>query len=182
MATYLVVSAAEPVRRVPELIRLLRRDPDELVVVATPTAARWIDEPGIREATAWPLRTRQRAVDEPKVHPAATLVVAAPMTFSTINKWAAGINDNVALGVLNEALGAGVPIVAAPVTGPALAGHPAFARSLRTLADAGVVLTATDAVAGPDGWQPLLAKIRDLGELPPLRQHAPPPTPLRQGP
>ena len=168
MATYVVVSAAEPARRVHELLLLLRRDPRDLVVVTTPTAAEWIDQAQLRDATQWPLRTRQRSADEPKIHPPATLVVAAPLTFNTINKWAAGINDNVALGVLNEALGAGVAIVAAPVTGPALVGHPAFARSLRALADAGVILTATNAVAGPDGWQPVLAKIRDLGELWPL--------------
>jgi len=168
MATYVVVSAAEPARRIHELLALLQREPRDLVVVTTPTAADWIDERKVEEFTMWPLRNRQRRFDEPKIHPAATLVVAAPASFNTINKWAAGLNDDVALGVLNEALGAGLPIVAAPVTGPALASHPAFIRSLRTLAEAGVLLTATDAVSGPEGWQPVLAKIRELGEFPPL--------------
>jgi phosphopantothenoylcysteine decarboxylase len=72
-------------------------------------------------------------------------VVALPLTFNTINKWAAGINDNAALGVLNEALGDRLPIVASPVAKASLAAHPALARSLDTLASAGVTFTATNA-------------------------------------
>jgi phosphopantothenoylcysteine synthetase/decarboxylase len=159
VATYIVVSASPPARRIHELLALLRRDPGGLVVVSTPAATGWIDESKIKAFTAWPVRTRQRSADEPKIHPSPALVIAAPLTFNTINKWAAGINDNVALGVLNEALAARVPIVAAPVTGPVLAGHPAFARSVRILTEAGVEFTAPDAIAGPDGWQPILAKI-----------------------
>jgi phosphopantothenoylcysteine synthetase/decarboxylase len=159
VATYIVVSASPPARRIHELLALLRRNPRDLVVVSTPAATGWIDESKIQNFTAWPIRTRQRMADEPKVHPSPALVIAAPMTFNTINKWAAGINDNVALGVLNEALGARAPIVAAPVTGPVLAAHPAFARSVQILTDAGVDFTATDAIAGPDGWQSILARI-----------------------
>jgi flavoprotein len=35
--------------------------------------------------------------------------VVAPATFNTINKWAQGISDTLALGLLNEATGLGLP-------------------------------------------------------------------------
>src|SRR5215510_10655650 len=59
------------------------------------------------------------------VLPPATAFAAAPATFNTINKWAAGISDTLALGLLNEAIGLGLPIVAVPWPNAALARHPA---------------------------------------------------------
>jgi phosphopantothenoylcysteine decarboxylase len=166
----LVVSAALPAVRIHELLAQLHTDPRLVVVATTLTAASWIDEAHVRRYTAWPIRSIPRAVDEPKVHPTPNLVVAAPLTFNTINKWAAGINDNPALGVLNEALGDRVPIIAAPVTNPALAAHPAFARSLATLATAGVRLTATNAIVPADStdaynWQPILDLIEEARQV-----------------
>lgn len=165
--TWVVVSAAPPAVRIHELLALLRTDPRLIVVATTTTAAAWIDEAQVRLYTAWPVRTAPRSHDEPKIHPEPDLVVAAPLTFNTINKWAAGINDNPALGVLNEALGGGIPIVASPVTNSALAAHPAFARSLDILAAAGVRLTATNAIVpasptDPYHWQPVLDLIEEV--------------------
>jgi phosphopantothenoylcysteine synthetase/decarboxylase len=136
------------------------------VLVTTPTAASWIDESRVSEFTAWPIRSTQRAVNEPKTYPAPNLVVAAPMTFNTINKWAAGINDNAALGVLNEALGDRVPIVASPVAKASLVAHPAFARSLDVLASTGVRLTATNAItsssdSGAYDWRAVLDAMKE---------------------
>lgn len=166
LVTWVVVSAAPPATRVHELLALLHVDPQLLVVATTPTAASWIDEDQVRTFTAWPIRSTPRSVNEPKVYPPPNLVVAAPLTFNTINKWAAGINDNAALGVLNEALGSQVPIIAAPVTNSALAAHPAYARSLDTLASAGVRLTATNALVPPSpgeayNWQPILELVEE---------------------
>jgi Phosphopantothenoylcysteine synthetase/decarboxylase len=165
--TWVVVSAAPPAVRIHELLAQLHTDPRLVVVATTATAAAWIDEAQVRPFTAWPVRSTPRSHDEPKIHPEPDLVVAAPLTFNTINKWAAGINDNPALGVLNEALGNRIPIIAAPVTNAALAAHPAFARSLDVLAAAGVRLTATNAIvpASPtDGyhWQPVLDLIAEV--------------------
>jgi hypothetical protein len=57
-----------------------------------------------------------------------------------INKWAAGISDTLALGLLNEALGLGLPVVAVPFPNVALARHPAFRRSVKELQALGVRL------------------------------------------
>lgn len=70
----------------------------------------------------------------------ANAVIAAPLTFNTLNQWAAGINDTLALGILNELLGEGLPIVAAPCVKAVLRRHPAYADSCKLLESCGVRL------------------------------------------
>jgi phosphopantothenoylcysteine synthetase/decarboxylase len=70
--------------------------------------------------------------------PPADAVVVAPATFNTVNKWAAGITDTFAAGLLCELTGVGVPIVAVPLVKDALARHLAFGRSLDVLRGMGV--------------------------------------------
>jgi hypothetical protein len=66
--------------------------------------------------------------------------VVAPATFNTVNKLAAGISDTLALGLLNEAVGTGLPIIAAPFPNQMLARHPAFVTSIAALRSWGVRL------------------------------------------
>ena len=56
------------------------------------------------------------------------------MTYNTVNKWAAGIADTFALGLLAETIGGKVPVTAVPWAKAALTRHPAFARSVELLA------------------------------------------------
>src|ERR1039457_6548509 len=79
-----------------------------------------------------------RIPDEPDELPSADAVVVAPATFNTVNKWAAGITDTFATGLLCELTGLGVPIVAVPLVKDALARHVAFGRSLEVLRGMGV--------------------------------------------
>jgi len=76
--------------------------------------------------------------DEPDVLPPADAMVVAPAIFNTVNKWAAGISDTLALGLLNEAVGLGLPLVALPFPNLALASHPAFRTSVELLRSYGV--------------------------------------------
>ena len=71
--------------------------------------------------------------------------MVAPATFKTINKWAAGISDILALGLLTEAIGKRLPVVALPFVNAAQAAHPAFQGSVDRLRAAGVQL-----LYGPD--------------------------------
>ena len=64
----------------------------------------------------------------------------APATFNTINKLAAGISDTLALGLVNEAVGLGLPIVAAPWPSIQLYRHPVFLRSIAALREWGVTV------------------------------------------
>lgn len=65
-------------------------------------------------------------------------MLVAPATFNTINKCAAGVNDSLALGLINEALGTpSVPLAVVPWVNPSLSSHPAYNASLGRLEDSG---------------------------------------------
>lgn len=159
----LVVCAAPPAAKVDELAELLRRDGWDVYPVLTEAATTWVDPAALETAAGHAIRTRPRGPQETKSLPQADAVIVAPATFNTINLWAAGVNNTAALGVLNEALGARIPIIASPYAKAVLATHPAFDRNLQLLTSAGVHLTATDALrpAAPNGpfqW----ARVLDL--------------------
>jgi phosphopantothenoylcysteine synthetase/decarboxylase len=150
---YLVVSAAPPVLRIEQFINSLRTEGWSACVIATPTAASWIDLDALAAATGCLTRVQPRPPRQKDSLPKADAVVAAPMTFNSINKWAAGVSDTLAMGVLNEMLGTEVPIIAAPCVKSVLRKHPAYARNITTLAEAGVMLLDPDVVTtrGEDG-------------------------------
>ncbi|MEH1165496.1 flavoprotein [Micromonospora sp. CPCC 205539] len=136
----LVVSAAPPVLRINELIDLLIGDGWRVCVTATPTAATWINQDALARQTGYPVRVEWRLPGDPEPHPAADATVVVPATFNVINKWALGINDNVALGILNQALGSRLPVYAFPNVKAELAAHPAYEVNLRQLAASGVAI------------------------------------------
>lgn len=65
-------------------------------------------------------------------------VICCPATFNTLNKWAAGINDSPALGILNDAVGLGTPTLVVPMVAERLCRHPVWPATLAFLNDAGV--------------------------------------------
>lgn len=135
---YVIVCGAPAAVRVDELIRLAQ-DAGWLVrVIATPMGGRFIDVALLTALTGDRVRTEFRMPDEPDELPAADAVVVAPATFNTVNKWAAGITDTFAVGLLCELTGLGVPIIAVPLVKDALARHVAFGTSLEVLRGMGV--------------------------------------------
>jgi hypothetical protein len=94
------------------------------------------------------VRSQYARPGAPRSHiPDAILV--APATYNTINKWAEGISDTYALGILAEAIGLEVPIVVLPFVNTALAGRAPFRRSVESLRAEGVRI-----LLGPGGFQP----------------------------
>lgn len=67
-------------------------------------------------------------------------VVVCPLTFNTANKMVAGVMDTPASGILCDALGSGMPVIAVPMVNDRLWAHPAWPHTLRTLEGAGVTL------------------------------------------
>jgi hypothetical protein len=68
------------------------------------------------------------------------------LTFTSVNKFAQGIADNFAVGLLCETVGYGVPVTVVPHCKPQLASHSAFTASLAALRGMGVrVLFDADA-------------------------------------
>jgi len=135
---YVVVCAAPPASEVHELVKLAQAAGWEVCVIATPEAMHWIDPAMLAELTGYDVRSEYRAAGEAKSLPDADAIAVAPATFNTVNKFRAGIADNMAVGMLCECLRAGVPIVLAPNVKAVLAEHPAFPASLRELASWGV--------------------------------------------
>ena len=104
---YIIACAAPPAHDLhlvaPRQIRLLRW---EICIVPTPDAIHFLDLDALAAQTTCPIRSEYRRPSEPKLPPPDAMLVA-PMTYNTVNKWAAGIADTFALGLLAETIGGG---------------------------------------------------------------------------
>jgi phosphopantothenoylcysteine decarboxylase len=141
---YLVVCAGRPAGRIGDLVERIQRMGWIVCVVATPAVTGWLDLERLAAQTGYPVRSTYKLPHEPDVLPRPDALIAVPATFNTINKWAAGINDTLALGLLNEALGMDLAVFAVPFTSPPLTAHPAYRRSLDFLRDQGVTMIDLD--------------------------------------
>lgn len=135
---YLIVCGAPPSADAGVFVRRMREAGWGVCVIATPQGTKFIDVPVLEELTGYPVRSEYKWPDEPDVLPPPDALVVAPATFNTINKWATGITDTLALGLVCEAMGMGLPIVTVPYPNAALARHPAFARNIAELRACGV--------------------------------------------
>jgi phosphopantothenoylcysteine synthetase/decarboxylase len=135
---YVIVCAAPPARDAQTLVDLAQRAGWDVCVVATPMATRFIDAAALEACTRHPVRADYKRFGEPDVLPPADAMIVAPATFNTINKWAAGISDTLVLGLLTEAIGKRLPVVAMPFLNEAQAQHPAFESSVERLRRCGI--------------------------------------------
>ena len=142
---YVIACAAPPAREVDKLIRPAHEAGWDVCLIATPQATKFIDAAALESMTGHPVRSEYKHPDEPDVLPPPDAIIVAPATCNTINKWAAGISDTLALGLITEAIGKRLPVVALPFTNRAQAAHPAFERNIRDLRSWGVTV-----LYGPD--------------------------------
>jgi phosphopantothenoylcysteine synthetase/decarboxylase len=134
-----MISCGSPVaQRVPEFVTQAQDADWKVCAITTPHGTKFLDLPSLERLTGYPVRCQYKQPDEPDLLPRADALLAFPATFNTINKWALGITDTLAVGLLCEYTGLKVPIVAVPVTGEGLCDHPALARSLRMLRRYGI--------------------------------------------
>jgi phosphopantothenoylcysteine synthetase/decarboxylase len=112
----------------------------DVCVITTPNGRRFLNVPQLAQLTRHPVRSEYKQPDEPDLLPQADAIIVFPASFNTINKWALGISDTLAVGLLSEYTGRKVPIVAVPCfkTGGGLDTNPAFLRSVRMLRRYGV--------------------------------------------
>lgn len=141
---YVVVCAAGVAGDVGTLITAAQERRWDVGVVATPHALGFIDAPAVEARTGYPIRSAWRRPGDPRPLPDPDAIAVAPATFNTLNKWAAGISDTLALGILCEAYGNGVPTAALPCLSTAQSAHPAYRRSLDTLREMGVRIGTQD--------------------------------------
>ena len=137
---YVVVCAAAIAGDVGKLITAAQEETWDVGVIATPQALGFIEAEAIGAQTGYPIRSAWRSPGDPRPLPPADAIAVAPATFNTINKWAAGISDTLALGILCEAHGFGIPTVVLPYLNAAQAAHPAYSRSLDRLREMGVLI------------------------------------------
>lgn len=130
---YLVVSGAPAPEGIPGLVKLLQSEAWRIAVLSTPNGTRFHDPDLLAEVTGEQVRTEYRMPGTGAPMPPADAVLACPLTFNSVNKFADGHADNFAVGLLCEMVGYGVPTVVVPNCKPQLASHPAFQRSLATL-------------------------------------------------
>lgn len=170
---YIVACGGPPASQLPVFVRFAKDRGWDVCVIATPDGAKFLDADLLAELTKHPVRSQYKHPEEPDVLPPADAIVVAPATFNTINKWAQGISDTLALGLLNEAVGLGLPIVAVPWAKAALARHPAFVRSVATLREWGVSVIPDPArLPGAIDDPPVFPWDLLQAELPKLRRAA----------
>jgi phosphopantothenoylcysteine synthetase/decarboxylase len=137
---YLICCAAPPAREVAKLVTLAHEQSWEVCVLTTPSGRRFVTDADLEELTGHPVRSEYKDPGEPDVLPPPDAIIVAPATVNTINKWAAGICDTLALGILVEAIGKHLPVVALPFTNRAHAAHPAFLDNIDKLRSWGVTI------------------------------------------
>jgi phosphopantothenoylcysteine synthetase/decarboxylase len=149
---YVITCGAGPAGQVTRLISDARARGWDSYLIATPAALDFLDVRELEAQTGHPVRSEYRKSGNPedgRSLPKADTIIVAPATYNTINKWANGISDNYALGILAEAVGLRIPVVVLPFVNSALASHPAFRRSTALLRDAGI-----DVIHGPGRLEP----------------------------
>lgn len=167
-----VVCAAGIAEEVGRLIAAAQERGWEVGVIATPVAmGGFFDTAAVEARTGRPIRSAWRSPGDPRPFPSPDAVVVAPATFNTVNKWAAGMADTLAVGTLCEAYGLGVPIAVLPCVADALAAHPAYRASVERLRGMGVRFgdpyageAAEDGGRGEFHWERALDLLETGGE------------------
>ncbi|WP_103562461.1 flavoprotein [Actinomadura rubteroloni] len=145
---YIVVCAAGVATYVGKLVALAQNRNWNVQLIATPAALDLIDVPALEVQTGHPIRTHYRKPSEPRT-PRADAIIVAPATYNTINKWAAGISDTYALGILAEAPNLNIPVAVLPFVNTAMYARTPFQRSVEALTKEGVHI-----LIGEDAFQP----------------------------
>ncbi|MFJ6986274.1 MULTISPECIES: flavoprotein [unclassified Streptomyces] len=136
----IVVCAAGVAGDVGKLITAAHERQWDVGVVATPQGLGFLDVEAVENQIGRPIRSAWRSAGEPRPTRPADAIAVAPASFNTVNKWAAGISDNLALGILCEAPAMDVPIAVLPYLNSAQAAHPAYRRNLEQLREMGVLI------------------------------------------
>ena len=148
---YLFGSAAPPVHDVAAVVEDAQRRGFTVCLGLTPTAYRWLGDrlPDLQEVTGYPVRSEYKLPGQRDVWPKADVIAFAPATFNSINAWALGLTHNFVVGVVAEAVGKGIPMVAMPCVNAAYVQHSQFERSVAVLRGMGV-----DVLYGEGGFVP----------------------------
>jgi phosphopantothenoylcysteine synthetase/decarboxylase len=135
---HLVISGAPAPEGLGALVELCQGEGWQVAVFSTPAGLAFADVPELGALTGQPVRSEYRMPGTGARTRPGDAVLACPLTFTSVNKIAAGIADNMALSLVCEAAGYGVPVTVVPHCKPQLASHPAFNASLGVLRSMGM--------------------------------------------
>ncbi|MCA1672808.1 MAG: flavoprotein [Actinobacteria bacterium] len=146
---YVITCATPAARDIAKLVGLAQERGWTVCVIATPSALAFIDKAQLEQQTAFPVRHEYKPPGTEDVLPPADAMIVAGASFNTLNKWALGVSDTLALGLVTEGIGLGIPIVALPFLNAAQAAHPAFGRNVELLRAGRVAV-----LLGAEGYEP----------------------------
>ena len=138
---FIIVCGAPAAAHIGELVELSIEAGWNVYVIPTHQGAEFIDTKRLEQLTGHPITSDYRELSAPKAYPEPDAIVVAPATFNTMNKWALGIADSPAVGILCEYMAQQVTIAVYPMLKEALAKHPAYTQSIKMLKAAGIELT-----------------------------------------
>lgn len=144
----IVVCAAGPAVAAVTFIKLAIDRGWTVQVISTPSALPFFDQGAIEDLTGNPVRSQYSPPGSPRSRIPDAIIVA-PATYNTINKWALGIADTYALGVLAEQAALGMPVAVLPFVNVALASRAPFQKSVESLRAEGVSI-----LLGPGAFEP----------------------------
>ncbi len=146
---YVITCATPAARDVATLVGLAQEHHWRVCVIATPSALGFIDKAALEAQTGFPVRHQYKQPGTADELPPADAIIVGGASFNTLNKWALGVSDTLALGLITEGIGLGIPLVALPFLNAAQAAHPAFGRNVEVLRASGVTV-----LLGAEGYEP----------------------------
>jgi Flavoprotein len=152
---YAIVCGAPPARDVGKLVDLAEAAGWDVCVIASPDGRRFIDVEALTAKTGHTVRSAYKAPAASDELPPADAMIVAPATCNTIAKWAAGISDTLPLGLVVEAVGKGLPVVAMPFSNRRPSSASQRSQRLSTSSHAGEC-TSSSATMSTDRTNPAL--------------------------
>jgi len=141
---YAIVTGASVARDVGTLVDLAQSDGWDVCVIASPNGRRFIDVDELADKTGHSVRSQYKEPGAPDALPPADGMIVAPITSNSLAKWSAGISDTLPLGLLVEAVGLGIPVVAVPFVNRALMSFPPIGEAVGKLSQWGVTVLTED--------------------------------------
>lgn len=148
---YLGVTAVPGAQNTIDRIRAEQEAGWDVCLLATERSLHWFDAAQVEAVTGHEIQSRMRVYPEPLFEPLGNKMVVAPAGFNSINKIALGLADDMVSGLACEAIARRVPLVIEPQMSDGFSNHPAFADSIKRLADAGVDFVWNDPSIRPNG-------------------------------
>ena len=152
----LAVSGGIAAYKIPELVRLLRREGHEVRCIATEAALEFVTPLVLQTLTGLPVRTRlfdaseEGQIDHIELADRAELLLIAPATANVLARLAHGLADDL---VTTVALATRAPVLIAPAMNVNMWQHPATRENVRVLRERGAEFVGPESGSLACGWE-----------------------------